>query len=206
MAINANDIVRVTLQIVMTDLQTANVVRHYKAISGTAGDAGTILTAIADQMELALNQCAAQISSITDSFGAIMWKWNTTLKRFDGVASEATTGFSGTNVTDPLPAQMAAQVDLHTDVPRRQGRIYIAGFCEDFVTDGQPTGPAIVQMLLTGLNLALDVVASGITLSPGVFNTDPASPYFESFELLNGTIGAETYMATQRRRKPGVGI
>lgn len=206
MSLNANDVVRLTLYLTAHEGDIANLVFHYLATAGSGADEGTVLTDLADHLETALTTVASRIKTTVGTYAAVMWKWNTSLHQWDGVASEATTGFVGTGTGDVYTQQVAGQIDFHTDVPRRQGRKYILGFDEVAITAGELAAATITNMLTCAALMDNAVISDGVTFAPGVYNTDSASNYYEVFEVFNGTVGVETYTSTQRKRKPGVGI
>lgn len=206
MAIGSGDVLRYALALILNDEVVGNLIFHYLASAGSGGDAESIRVGLGTSITTALNNMSAEVASVVDSVTATLWKWNNALHRWDGVAQGGETRFGGANVGELLPNQNAAQLDFFTTVPRRQGRKFIPGFCEDTQAGGDLTGTAIGHCVAAAAGLDNQVVSSGITLDPGVYNTEPTSVYYESFEIFTGSTSVETYMSTQRRRKPGVGI
>lgn len=206
MAIGSGDVLRYALALILNDEVVGNLVFHYLASAGAGGDPETIRVGLGGNITSALQQLVAEVSSVVDSVSSTLWKWNTSLHRWDGVAAGGETRHGGTAAGEVLPNQNAAQIDFFTAVPRRQGRKYIAGFVEDTQAGGDLTGTAIGHLVACAALLDNQVISSGIDLDPGVYSTEPTSPYYETFEVFTGSTSVETYMSTQRRRKPGVGI
>lgn len=206
MAIGINDILRLALYLEIPNGVTGNLVHHYLATAGSGGDAETILGALSTNIEIGLNNMAAYMADGYGTFGAVLWKWDTILKQWDGVGSESTSDWNPVTGGDAMPQTTALQLDFFTNVPRRQGRKYIPGMTEAAQADGTIVAGLVTAATLCALDFVDSVISDGITLVPGVFNTDVESDYYETFEDFNGSIGIETFVSTQRRRKPGVGI
>lgn len=206
MTIDLNDILRIVLHFIMPDSVVAQLVWHYLVTNGTGGDPATILTAIEGGLNVAFNFIEEDMSNQVESTEIDLLKWDTVNNRFDGIVSSAAVGVTGTNLNEMLPHGDAALVKLFTEVGRRQGRKFIPGYTEEAQDEGSLLGVAVTRLISFAGAFNNDVVSGGITLSPGNFNVEPASPLFETFAEWSNTSSISTIVAYQRRRKAGVGI
>lgn len=183
-----------------------NWVWHYKATIGTSETDLVVLTALRDHLDLACNGLEAQMHNSILSTECELFVWDAALNRFDGTAQIAWTTYIGVNAGDPLANQLATLAKAFTAVGRRQGRKYLPGATETALSGNTYTGGFITSILTWATILDNLVPATGVSLSPGVWNVDPLSALFETFEPFANVVAVDSNPSTQRRRKPNVGI
>lgn len=140
---------------------------------------------------------------------ALSWKW-----RMVGIASyillggvwqllgeTPVTDVVGESETDSMPNQVAAVLSAPTTIPRTIGKKFLAGIQEGNVTNGS-LADDFIALLLSFLALWVShfTAGNGIELIPSVVSEKPGHA---TGPLMGGRIN--TYVGTQRRRKPGVG-
>lgn len=206
MSIDSGDILRFSLEFALADQVTGNLVTHFRAVSGTGGDEDIIHQAILDAWTAVLETNDTYTMSTCSSVGGLLWKYDMALHKFIGISQIADATFTGADASQGMPNQNAVQIDYFTGTPKRQGRKYIPGIAEAAFSSGVLVAGAVTEMVNIALILDNDVVADGVTIEAGVFSTDATSPYYETFDPFTQSTAVETYSATQRRRKPGVGI
>lgn len=206
MTINVNDILRVVLQFTMPGSTVSELVWHYLVTAGSGGADQDVIDDIVTAADLAFDNIVARMNNGIAGATADLFRWDSGLNRWDGLATGDATVIVATGANDMLPHGVAALVKFFTLVGRRQGRKFIPGFIETSQTGGEIVGAAVTDLVNFALDFHDDVVSAPVTLSPGNFNVDAASPLFETFAEWGGTIQIATTMAYQRRRKPGVGI
>lgn len=204
--IDSGDVIRIAIEYNLADNTQGYGVHHYQATAGTGGSPATILNDIATYIEAVYELNDHVFVTETSSEEAQLFKYDFTNHRWDGLVNQALSAFIGDDALAHNPNGLAGLGKLFTDVARRQGRKYFFGMSEAQVTDGNLVAGAITAYGDILDDLGDIIVSSGITLKPGVFNTDAASVLYETFELFNDTYAVETIVSYQRRRKPGVGI
>ncbi len=204
--IDATDVLRLVISAAMPDSVVAQLVIHYLATAGSGGDEATILTALAANIEAALTDMQAMISTGVSTTEADLLKYDPVLHQFDGIENEALSGFTGGDVGHMLPHGDALLLKFYTTFPRRQGRKYIYGLGEANQQGGTWSAALLVAAALASADFMDTIVSDGITLVPGTFNVTPASDYYETFEAFVNAGGINSFCDYQRRRRPGVGI
>lgn len=206
MTVGVGDVVRVVAEWDIPDGTIAQLVYHFLGVSGTTATDAQMATAIESALTTAWAHIKAHISDEVTGSTLEFYLWDFILNRWDGIATVQSIGQDGDSVGEMLPHGAAALVKMFTDAARRQARKYIMGIQEGVCIDGTLTAGALTSLALFAADLDNDVVAGGLTSSFGTFNTDPASPLFETFAVSAGANVAEGIMAYQRRRRPGTGI
>lgn len=196
MAVNQNDVLRVTAEMTMNghDLQNVfhirstntSVISNAKALADCAKIADDWYTFIITSIEtgVAFDQVRVQNVTQAELLGAAGWPLLV----------------GGTNANALLPEQVAALITYPTSLPRTRGGVYFGGFTE---ADNAPGG-VIEAGLVTGLtNLAIDMISEKVfgvdSYRYVVFNT-----LLKTFVLPVSAL-VHSRWRTQRRRRSGVG-
>lgn len=206
MTVNVGDVVRIVAEWDIPNGAVAQLVYHYLAASGTTATDVQVGTAAEGRLDAAWDQIAGIISQEVDGSTVETYLWDFVLNRWDGIDTRPLIGADGTSVGDMMAHGCAALIKIFTAAARRQGRKYVPGIEEGSVFNGVISGGAIGNLASFAAEMDDDLIAGGVTLEFGTFNSDPASPLFETFSSAIGTIQAENIIAYQRRRRPGTGI
>jgi len=183
----------------------AQMVYHYRGKSGVSATAAVVGAAVLAAMQLAWTQIDEEIDNELIATTQELLQWDFTLNRWDGIDSRPYTALDGLVIGEMFPHGSAGLVKIFTVAARRQSRKYIPGILKGSLFNGSITAATVTKMALFGAALDVDVVAGGLTLEYGTFNTAPLSPLFETFSQASGAVQAEAVTAYQRRRKPGTG-
>lgn len=206
MSVGQDDVIRVVAEWDVPDGTIAQLVYHFLGVTAvTASDAAIVTAAIA-HLEAAWPQVDQEISDLVLGSTLEVFKWDFTNNRFDGIGSGVLTGADGIDTDEMLPHGAAGLGKIFTEAARRQARKYIPGLTEGSQVDGTISAAALSAIALFLADLDDDLLAAGLTLEFGTFNTDPTSSLFETFSSASGTVQAEAAFAYQRRRRPGTGI
>lgn len=206
MALDSGDVIRIAMQFVQDSDDLAFLVRHYVATQGTGADEATVLDDIATYIEAVYELNDNVFASTITSEEATLYNYDFANHRFDGIVSQALTGFIGADVNSPLPGGNAALGKLFTTVARRQSRVYFFGQTEGAYAN-RLIGAGYATSYLDILDDLGDILVSdGVTFKPCTFNLDAASPLYETTALLSDSYALETIGSYQRGRKQGVGI
>lgn len=107
---------------------------------------------------------------------------------------------SGSNATHSLPYQVSGLVTFPTNTKRSLGKKYMGGFTEAATDGGSVANASLIATLIAmGASIIAGFTAGTTSFTVGNYNIPLAafSPYVSAI--------AEVLLATQRRRKPGVG-
>lgn len=206
MSIDLGDVVRVVAEWDGPGGMLAQMVYHLRAKVGTSEAATVVAAAVLAAHQAAWLNIDNDLDSELLATVQEMLQWDFVLNRWDGVDTRPFTALDGLTVGDLQAHGVAGLVKVFTATARRQARKYIPGYIETVVGNGVLTGPALTNLALYAAALDNDVVGGTMTMEFGTFNTDPASPLFETFSAATGSVQAEGVVAYQRRRKPGTGI
>lgn len=204
--IDAGDILKVVVELLMPEGVIAQLVQHYRATQGSGGDPDAVLGGIQSNLSTAWSNIAGRIASGVDAGDMYMYKYNPGANQYDGVAINTNGIGGGTAGGQMLPHQDAVLVSFYGEDQKRTGRKYIPGLEEPGQEDGLLDGTYVVNFVNFALQWDNLVVAGGITVVPGTFNTDETSPLYQSFSDATGTIGVDTVLASMDKRKIGQGI
>lgn len=200
MTVSAGDVLRIALEWGMPEEQKAYNVLGLLCTTGTTADAA-LLVAMATWVNGAYNYLETAISDqVTQSeVKVVRVTWSVAKWVTDTVIGTFIPSFVSTRTDDMLPHAVASNITFPTLKPTSRGRIFTPGHTEDMQDGG-----LLVASCATALaNFANDI------LTP--FTSDTASL---SYAILGNDgqarvpTGARVngLTATQRRRKPGVGI
>lgn len=206
MTVGVGDVLRVVAEWDVPDGTIAQMVFHYLGVSGTTATEAQFLGSVESRIDTAWNQIEARISDLVLGSTVEAYVWDFVLNRWDGIGQVPLIGADGGDAGEMLPHGAAALVKFFTAALRRQARKYVPGLSESQVADGTILGVAVSDLALWAADMDDDVIAGGLTLSFCTFNTDPASPLFETTSLNTQAVQAEAVVAYQRRRRPGTGI
>lgn len=206
MTVAVGDVVRIVAEWDMPLGTISQMVYHYIGESGTTATDLQVATSAEAQLDLAFDDIDQHISNQVTGSTLDVLLWDFVLNRWDGIADVPLVGADGISVSEMLSHGDAALAKFFTDSSRRQGRKYIPGMVEPVTSFSTITAAVLVDIGFFAAVLDNDIVAGGLTLRFGTFNTDPLSPLFETFSRSNGTVLAESIIAYQRRRRPGTGI
>ena len=206
MTVDVTDVVRVVAQWNMPESTISQMVYHYLGASGSSVSAAVLATAVEAQLQTSFANISARIHETVLGDVIQLSQWDFTLNQWDGIATVAMVGIDGVEAGEMLPHGAAGLVKISTALPRRQARKYVPGLAETQQGDGIIIGVALTDLALFAAALDSNLVAGSLTLNYGVFNTEPASPLFETFSAASGAVEAEGAVAYQRRRRPGTGI
>ena len=203
MSVLPGDILRVVASFLWTD---GNINQNvFNALLSGAGSPWSD-SDIADDAESWLDNMYANLSAFMsdeiDGNEVIVYKYDTINDDWDEVASQAFT-LNPTDTFDQLPRGAAALALLWTEDPDVQGKKYIPGTCEDYLTDGLYTSGMLTAMLAFAADWYTPFTGgtSGATWNPGVWSVAQTA-----FKTGVNHIAANAIPAYQRRRKRNVGI
>lgn len=206
MTVAVGDVVRGVAEWDMPESTIAQMVWHWIGKSGTTATEAQVGTAIELAIDTAWDRIDHLVSDEVDGAEVEGYLWDFALDRWDGIFTAQLIGADGANATEMLPHGAAALLKTFTAANRRQGRKYVPGMGKDTTLDGIFSAGTLTDVALFGSDMDDDIVAGGLTLAAGTFNTDPTSPLFETFSEASGAVAAEAVAAYQRRRRPGTGI
>lgn len=206
MSVGVGDVVRCVAEWDMPSGTIAQLVYHYLGVSGTTATEAQVGAAVEAQLDLAFDEIAASIANLVVGSTIEGLLWDFALNRWDGIFTVPLIGADGASAGQPQAHGAAGLVKIFTTANRRQGRKYIHGIGESLITNGLVEAVMLTDLALFATELDDDIVAGGLTLSFGTFNTEPSSPLFETFSVAAQSVIAEAIVAYQRRRKPGTGI
>ncbi len=206
MTVDVGDVVRVVAEWDGPSGMLAQMVYHYRGKSGTPTTAAVVAAAALSAHQFAWLDIDQMVDIELVATVQELLQWDFALNRWDGIDTRPFTALDGTTVGEISAHGVAGMVKIFTAAARRQARKYVPGILETSVGDGVIGGPSLTNLALYAARLDDDVVAGPLTLEFGTFNTEAASPLFETFSAATGAVQAEAVVAYQRRRKPGTGI
>jgi len=205
-AVDVGDVIRVVAEWEVPGSTIAQMVYHYRGSSGASVTPATLATAVEAQLTTSWANIANHVADTVLGTIITLYQWDFTNHQWDGIAEVAMTGIDGTAVAQMLPHGAAALCKISTALPRRQCRKYVMGMEEGTQDEGVWSGTALTNLALFAAALDSNLTAGALTLNFGAFNTEEASPLYETFSAASGTVEAEAIVAYQRRRRPGTGI
>jgi hypothetical protein len=200
MTVSVGDVFRVAVKWSLPDLVTAYNILGLTCTAGSATDA-QFLTAIDSWLVTAYAYLQTSITSQADIDEARVQRMGWVAP--DWVVTEVLgtlyPTFTATNGAQMLPHAVAALVTMDTAVPKRKGKIFVPGICEDDMSNSD-----LDASLLT----ALGSFASAVTtvLLPGTATVWYTILGNDGGQRIPTNAAARPLASTQRRRKPGVGI
>lgn len=203
MSVLPGDILRVVASMLWTD---GNVNQNvYNALLSGAGSPWTDEDIADDAAAWLANMYANLISLVSDNLDGnevIVYKYDPIDADWDEVSSE-TFSWNPTGAADQLPRGTAPLVQLWTEDPDVQGKKYMPGFIETFLTDGLYTAGTLTSLLAFAADWFTPFAGatSGATWTPGVWSVAQSA-----FKTGVDHIAASAIPAYQRRRKRNVGI
>lgn len=206
MTVGVGDVVRVVAEWDIPDGTIAQLVYHYIGKSGTTATDTQMAIAAEGRLDAAFDNIAADIADTYLGSTVDLLLWDFVLNRWDGIATTPLIGADGLNITEAVAHGAGALIKLFTSAARRQGRKYVPGLSRSLVNSGTIAPAQVTNMALFAAELDDDLVAGGLTVAFGTFNTEATSPLFETFAQASGGVQAEAIVAYQRRRRPGTGI
>lgn len=204
--IGIGDVVRLVAEWDGPGGMLAQIVWHYRGKSGTSAPPATVGAAILASVQAAWLHIDNDLDSELLASAQDMLQWDFALNRWDGVDNRVYTALDGLTVDSLVGHGICGLGKIFTVAARRQARKYIPGYRKNVTGQGTLDPITLSNLGLFLLDFDDDVVAGGLTLEFGTFNTDPTSPLFETFSAASGAVQAESVMSYQRRRRPGTGI
>jgi len=171
---------------------------HYtNLVSGLESD---LLSVAKQYVEDVFDSYWAFVSQNWTALDTLVYLYNEVTGLFDPIGSVSNDHLF-TAIGDPLPAQDAPLVGLVTANPRVRGRVYLPAPVEtENGSDGNPSAA-----VLAALALVVAAIATSQTYAEGTMAGHVFSRKLATFaNVVSGTVSP--YWATQRRRRPGVGI
>ena len=204
MAVQNGDIVKVAMEVTLNDGTIAQNVYHFRAaLPSPEGDA-SVVAGIETWLEGAYSELSSElVNTITQNscpVDIVEWNategiWETTYHVGD---CDPTIGFN--NINEALPNMTAALCTLNTARPKSRGRKFLFPFGEDVAGNSYLTGAALANMadyatrILVAINFGI-----AADLIPGIVRATEDT-------FLDYAVAIVTnVLATQRRRRPGVG-
>jgi len=203
MALNALDVLRVSVRFrLSSDQDHVNV--YYVMANGAITDSdGDILAALADHYDTAYSACATNISNLCDPVDL-----KADVVEFSGgemvvVRNLGTTPFTMTTAPsaagDAMPPGNAALVKFLTGIGKVYARKFIGMFTEAAQANGILTAPYMAQLATYGAQVLSDIALTGGDLVAGVMSKKLAG-FVETL-----TAEVVDVVSYQRRRRPGTG-
>lgn len=197
MAIVVGDILRISAVVSYQAQEFVNV-HHFKTIANATADDTAFMVAL--QAVLAPTYALAQ-------------NWQSDELRYERLEGQNVSQSillptvnwvgnpNGDQISDPLPAQVTANVYWPTLRPRTRCTVYLPGFTT-FTLDslGKWDAPMITDLQSFGTAFLSDATLGGMTVRKGAYNLE-----FDRFTELNAAV-VPADSRTQRRRRLGVGI
>lgn len=203
MSISTGTILRIVAVLAFSDGDIAqNVFNLVITGAGAPWDEDDVVTDMSSWVQTMFGNLNAKITSSLAGSEVRVYEYDSVDDDFDEVGS-TDWSWAGTNASGQLPRGVAALINAKSSDPDVNGKKYLAGMCEDSVTQGLIESDDITAFA----NFADDWVTpftggvTGATCSPGIW-----SPTRTNFYLMSGTVILPTICAYQRRRKRGVGI
>ena len=200
MTVSVGDVFRVAVKWSLPDLVTAYNILGLTCTAGSSTDA-QFLTAIDSWLVTAFAFLQTSLSAQVDIDEARVQRmnWTGTAWEVAEVIGTLYPVFTATNGTDMLPHALSALVTLDTIVPKRKGKIFVPGICEDDMDNSDVDATLLA---------ALASFASAITtvLLPGTATVWYTILGDDGGQRIPTNAAARPLASTQRRRKPGVGI
>ena len=198
---SAGEIIRVALHYTMPNAGDVMNVFHF-VLSGVVPDDDDTFDEIAEWVN---NEWAAAWTELASSLAELVY-FEVDIMNTDGtVARNIGTdlvGEVGIHVLDAYSPQAAAYLLAYTSVPKARGSKYVPGMAESEVGGGAFSVGALTDIAaLLVVFLGVFTGSGGLVLTPGVLSRTLLA--FVPF-LTTGIL--DTVVATQRRRKAGVGI
>lgn len=206
MTVVLGDILRLVAKIDIQNGTEANWVFHYEVTGGTSETDLAVLTGLRDDLDLACNTIEGDLHDSVHSTEVELFVWDAVLDRFDGTSQLGWITFDGTDAGQAFMNQQAMLVKFFTNLARRQGSKYLPPHAEPAANGNLWLAGELVNALAWSAILDDALVIGSVTVHPCTFNTDAASPLFETSELFSGVTAVDTNPSTQRKRKVGVGI
>ena len=204
MTISNGDVLKVFLELVLSDGTIAQNVFHLRAAFADDQTDAVVSGAVEGYLEDIYNEMSTYLSddfTINPSWlNKVAWnitqsKWLTTY-----LVDIFTPSFTHGNTDDPFPNQIAPVMVGNTYNPNSRGRKFVMGFVETAALAGSLVAAAVTDLVGAVSYYISPVAIDGSnSLVPGVPDEDSAT--FWTFR--DGA--ANTIVGTQRRRKPGVG-
>lgn len=206
MTVAVNDIIRVVAEWDIPDGTIAQLVWHMHGASGASATDAVVGAAVLAALEAAWLNIDQDVSDTVTGSLIEIYRRDLVNHRWDGIDSRPITAADGTDASSMISHGAAGLFKIFTSLSRRQGRKYLMGMTEGKQDDGTLNPAPLTNLALFAAALDNPVTAGALTLNYGNFNTDPSSPFYETFATASGAVQAEGILAYQRRRRPGTGI
>lgn len=198
MAVEAGDVLRVTAKFLVNDIDDMMNVFHAKHMGDDPVPDASAATDLSDRLDGAWGQLNSHISVNVDYVSIEVF--NVTQDRPISEDSWFTQTAGGQSTDAQLPAQIASLVTFPTATARSLGKKFLGGFTE---VDNENFGVVSSGLLSDMADFVTDLLGS-MTIDGELFewgNYRPLTLLFSPW--VSGLI--ETFWATQRRRRSGVG-
>lgn len=206
MTIDVGDVLQVVQTWTTPGNEVAQNVWHLEMVSGAGADEVDILAALNTQQDVAMGAIDSYINTGFEIVEIALLKRNLSTHEWDGLGSTQLTASAGASASDYLPHGVAMVCRYQTALARRQGRQFIPGWVDAAVLDGVFASTYLAAAAAYMGYWGTDISVTGGLLQVCTYNVEPASAYYESSSLANGTYLINEVPGYQRRRKPGVGI
>jgi len=204
MAVSNGDVLKVFLELVLSDGTIAQNVYHFEADFDDDQSDSVVSTAVQGYLEDIMDAVSTYLSAdftINPSWlHKVAWdpvgtKWITTY-----LIDIFTPSFTHTNTDDEFPNQIAPVMTANTYSPGSRGRKFLAGWVETAANTGD-----LVSGALTALGTALNhyIADESIDANNQLIVGVPRATTSNFLSFSDGV--ANSIVGTQRRRKPGVG-
>lgn len=197
----AGDIFRVTFQSLLNSTDIAQNVLYYLAGTGVNEPDATAMTLIASTVDNAFASLNGTLANDVSAAPILFFKSTDNGATFSDIGQRTPTAYAPSSLGQMLPNQMAAQVNFGSALTGRLGKKFIAGLTENDQDASILDATAITALINFAGILDNPVGLSGGSATPGWLATNPLV-----FRPYDGTFSVPVVMATQRRRKIGVGI
>ena len=204
MSITNGDVLKVFLELVLSDGSIAQNVFHMRAYFDDDQSDSAVATAVEGYLESIYGAMSTYLSddfTINPSWlEKVVWdpvgaKWVV-----DALVDIFTPSFTHTNTDDPFPNQIAPVMIGNTYVPKSRGRKFLMGLVETAADAGNLVTGAVTALVAAVAYYISNITVSGTNvLEPGVVDED-ANAFLKFKDGI-----ANTIVGTQRRRTPGVG-
>lgn len=199
------DILRATGSLTLGRGTISQSVKHFK-YSGAGDTDDEVGDAIMAWYTSVYTNVEDSLDNLCLSTQLEVWLYDMVTHMFDGIYLEDWLTIIGTLAGYEIPNGVAGLIKMHTALPRRQARTFVAGLGGANYLDTGWNAAVIADLALMSADMYLTSATANGLVAAGTFNVDDESPLYETFAQFKNSSALNQYANYQRRRRPGVGI
>jgi len=201
MTVNSNDIIRVTATVLLPDSGVGQNVWHYKAGAGVSAPEDEVMDEIRDLLDAGYAQLNPVVNQFVIPQNMEFSQSSDNGSSFAEIGERVWITYAPSGASEALPPQDAFLAHYGASGTGKLGSKYLAGFSEAQNMNGVVQASAFIAIVQFVNTTVLTPQVTGGFMLPGW--VERPSGVFRQY---NGTASVPTRVATQRRRKDGVGI